>query len=306
MSHSNLYTIAAVTLSIFAMAGLTASPAVALMIAALTVALIGVPHGGLDHWVGRRLLGPRFGNAWAVVFLPIYLGVGLLVAAAWYVAPLQTIVLFFLISAWHFGREDGLKHLEAMAVGGLIIWIPALARPAEMNAIVESLILSEGSGAEFVAANVVGFSQAIAFVLLPVAAWSFLFGSAKKLRVMGTATTLLAATTPILWSFPLFFCGWHSIRGLARMRAEEDLSWKQFAFYVAPLSMGALAIVVGAGFWLSEFIAAPSTQMRMLFIGLASIAVPHLFLHELENACTLGRLAHWDEATGKANYKQAR
>lgn len=70
------------------------------------------------------------------------------------------------------------------------------------------------------------------------------------------------------------------------MRGEVNLTWKSFIYAVSPLSVGAVAMVIGASMWLTESLSGPTTQTRMMFIGLASIAVPHLFLHEIESALT--------------------
>ena len=291
MSHPVAYSIAAVALGVLTLGaastgGVSTASSVTIAIAAISVAVIGVPHGGLDHWVGRRLLADRVGSRWSILFFTIYLFAGMMVAAAWYVAPGQTLVLFFLVSAWHFGREDGLNHFEAIAAGGLIIWIPALSRPAEMEMILQSLIINDSAGA---ATRVVVMTQWIASVLIPVAIWSLLWGASRKHTLATISTMIVAAIAPILWSFTLFFCGWHSIRGLARMRNEENLSWRTFIVAVAPLSIAAVVIVVGVGAYMGESLAEPTEQMRMMFIGLASIAVPHLFPHEFENILTSTR-----------------
>jgi Brp/Blh family beta-carotene 15,15'-monooxygenase len=286
MFHPIAYTMIATVLSGFAFAGAPVPSSIAIIIAAIAISAVGVPHGGLDHWVGRRLLTPRFGRRWAVAFLPAYLMCGSLVAIAWFTLPMPTIVVFFLISAWHFGREDGLGHFEAPAVGGLIIWIPALARPVEMETIVNSLIVESAASK---ASTIVNTTQIVAVALIPIAAWSIVFGKSRQHRLVGFATTVLALATPILCSFTLFFCGWHSFRGLVRMREEENLDWGPFFRAVLPLSFGAIALVMTAGFWLGGALGEPTTQMRMLFIGLASIAVPHLFLHEIENALSFDR-----------------
>jgi hypothetical protein len=68
-------------------------------VAAVLVAILGVPHGGLDHWTGRRLLASRFRDSWWLMFFPGYLAVGVAVAASWFVFPLATVIGFFLLSA---------------------------------------------------------------------------------------------------------------------------------------------------------------------------------------------------------------
>ncbi len=123
-----------------------------LLASALAVAIVGVPHGGLDHWLGRRLLTPYFARTLVADVLSCLLAVALVTAGCWVAFPVVTILLFFIASAWHFGREDGkaqpmrklsklqslVAHGNAIAVGGLAIWIPSLMRPEELQALLGS------------------------------------------------------------------------------------------------------------------------------------------------------------------------
>lgn len=286
MSHPVVHAIIAAAMAGYAVAGPPVGSSLAILLAALAVAIIGVPHGGLDHWVGRRLLAPRLGGSWPFVFLPTYLLVGALVAFGWSVAPVQTVVLFFLVSAWHFGREDGLGHVAAVAVGGLVIWVPAIARPAEMEAILKSLILIDPVAS---AAQIVALTRIVAMFLLPVAAMSLVASGTRDQRLVGLTTAALGVAAPILGSFTWYFCGWHSVRGLRRMKTDENLSWLRFWTAVGPLSVSAIVLVVAAGWWAGESVTQPDMQTRILFIGLAAIAVPHLLLHEIEKALGLSR-----------------
>ena len=95
----------------------------------LGVALIGVPHGALDPLFGKRLLR-RFGKSWRVFFFGAYLLVAAAVVSNWYLAPVAACLLFFALSAWHFGLEEDyvapvkspfLRQILAVSRGSLII-----------------------------------------------------------------------------------------------------------------------------------------------------------------------------------------
>ncbi len=289
------------------------------IIAGLAIALIGVPHGGLDHKTGRRLLGRHFPRSWWLIFFTGYLLVALFVAAGWFISPVITLLTFFILSAWHFGREDQLgveavtqsadvdendsqrkwfhhfqtnmsKHTLALATGGLVIWVPAIFRGKEMESLLQLILSSHVSDT---ASMVVQCTQLIAFVAIPIAAIDCIVklraDSSRSLSYTVMATAIVAAITPILLSFTIYFCGWHSIRGLARLRREEQLSIGQFAWQVAPLSILAVLGIIATGLWCSthlatgQLFAQESMLLRMTFVGLSAIAVPHLFLHEIAN-----------------------
>lgn len=358
MMHSPVYI--AICLAALASMLLFGNPGLSSLafIAALAIAVLGVPHGGLDHWTGRRLLRQRFASHWWAVFFPTYLAVGLLFAWGWFIAPTFTVVLFFVVSAWHFGREDELAshatyypnspehtrqvavldapprslntlqpsflkrtytHVLATATGGLVIWLPALARPSELQSLL-SLIVPTTAGADGVS-SIALITQAIALCLVPLALSSSLLRLIPAPYVwrawVPLATAAIAVCTPILLSFSIYFCGWHSWQGLQRLRREEGLSIARFIRSVTPLSLAAVGGVALAGIalagtaatsfgppsgWFDAIVSSPiresllsatnfsvssnlsantlSDSLRTLFIGLSAIAVPHLLLHE--------------------------
>ena len=99
----------------------------------LLVATVGIPHGAMDHLVGRTLLQHKLGRGWLPAFFTAYLFVAALVVVGWFASPTVTVLCFFLLSAWHFGVEErtdtawtSWHHVAAIATGGMVIWIPAL------------------------------------------------------------------------------------------------------------------------------------------------------------------------------------
>ena len=292
-----------ICVAVMAAVRLLGTPEVSVLVcvAAVMVAILGVPHGGLDHWTGRRLLASRFRDSWWKLFFPGYLAVGVAVAVSWFVFPLATVIGFFLLSAWHFGREDQhriaaksggtrssamLEHVSAIALGGLVIWIPALVRTDEMTWMLRMIVPANDPGA---VEQIVFFTRSIAVFLCPVA----LVACVLQLRREGqdlnawvpVATVGIAAIAPILVSFTTYFCLWHSILGLSRLRSQEGLTAPRFVASVLPLSVMAVSGVVAAGWFVRQSLGTSSIgtmpqSLQTLFIGLSAIAVPHLLLHE--------------------------
>jgi Brp/Blh family beta-carotene 15,15'-monooxygenase len=269
--------------------------------AAVMVAILGVPHGGLDHWTGRRLLESRFESRWWMMFFPGYLSLSAIVAFSWVLFPVATVIGFFLVSAWHFGREDqyssisqtrtgrftmATKHLSAIALGGLVIWIPAIFRPDEMELLLRIIVPGDSKTH---AKQIVSIASWIAMVMCPLGGLFFcsrLIDRGGDWSVwVAPATAGLAATTPILVSFTAFFCLWHSILGLSRLRLQEGITGGAFLRSVLPLSFLAVFGVAISGWWSIASTEGSSidtvlASLKTLFIGLSAIAVPHLLLHE--------------------------
>ena len=281
--------------------GIMPNADVIIVVLALGVAVVGVPHGGLDHWTGRRWLAARWGGAWWGLFFPAYLAVAITVGVGWVMAPMLTVILFFMLSAWHFGLDDEVmndpskqetkqgashneaawsKHLVAIAVGGIVIWIPSLTRANEMREILATIIPGDMG---LSAGGVVSMTQSIAWVLVPVAVLAIANGWLRP-HSRGTAMrhTMLAAVccvAPIMVSFGLYFCLWHSVRGLGELYRQSALSPARFAAAVMPLSALAIGMVVAAAFTWTEGYTLTAEVTRAVFIGLSAMAVPHLLLH---------------------------
>jgi beta-carotene 15,15'-dioxygenase len=272
-------------------AGITAG------ILAVLVALVGLPHGAADHRFARPRLEPVLGMAWLPVFLAGYLAVAGAVVCGWFVAPSVTIFGFFLASAWHFGQEEPrlaigprvLRPMFRFARGGLVIWTPLVFQAGEVGEIL-GLAAPGGSGpAVDQAASVLAVCSWI-MLAIAAAAWVLqgLMASRRTGRIrrvlladnalVASLVVLFAVASPLV-SFPVYFCGWHSARGLKRLRIELGESWPALARSLAPLTVGAIALiglvaglVLGGAGW-------NDTLIRATFVGLSAVAIPHLLLH---------------------------
>src|SRR6056297_2696862 len=92
---------------------------------------------------------------------------------------------------------------------------------------------------------------------------------------------MFAVADPLL-TFLVYFFGWHSVRGLARLKQQTKTSWLELVRQLAPLTLATLTIGF-AGWSLLIMNQQPSDAMlRTLFIGLSAIAVPHLILHSVK------------------------
>lgn len=264
---------------------------------AVMVAVVGLPHGAADHRFARPRLEPALGSAWAGVFLIIYLLVAAAVVCGWLIAPAVTIVLFFLASAWHFGQEEPrfaigprvLRSALRFARGGLVIWVPVIF---QADAVLRILSIAAPQGFEADVQRALAAITACAWPLLALAvagwAWQFLTaisatGRTRRVLALDSAVTasmvVLFATANPLVSFLVYFCGWHSVRGLSRLRRELGESWSQLAVSVAPLTITAIGLIAVAAVVVLRAPTLGDTFIRATFVGLSAVAVPHVLLH---------------------------
>jgi Brp/Blh family beta-carotene 15,15'-monooxygenase len=280
-----------------AMAGVTVG------VLAVLVAVIGLPHGAADHRFARPRLEPVLGMAWLPVFLAGYLGVAVLVVCGWFMAPAATIVAFLLASAWHFGQEEPrlpvgprrLRPVFRFARGGLVIWTPLVFHASDVTTIL-GLAAPGGSGRAIESAIRLLTACSWIMLLVAVAAWilqgleaSRRTGQRRRVlladnAVVASMVMLFAVATPLV-SFPVYFCAWHSTRGLQRLRRELGESWPELARSLAPLTVGAIALVALASWLVLGGAGWNGTLIRATFVGLSAVAVPHLLLHGVAPLC---------------------
>lgn len=265
----------------------------------LLVALVGLPHGAADHRFASNRLEPLLGSAWLPSFLGGYLVVMALVVCGWSAAPGLTVLLFFAASAWHFGHEEprptldtgGFGQVLRFARGGLVIWTPVVFQGAEVGRILR-LIAPRTAGPSVDRAMATLTACAPIFIAVAVVGW--MLQALSACRQIGrrrqallldnglvvSLAVLFTVVSPVV-GFIVYFCGWHSVRGLRRLRAELGESWSDLAKTLAPLSVGAiLSIGLLVRFW-SEGSGWNDTLLRGTFMGLSALAMPHLLLHGL-------------------------
>ena len=70
-----------------------------------TILIIGISHGSLDNIKGKRLL-KLFGYKSSALFYFIYLIISLSIIILWLMLPNTILLLFLIVAAFHFGKED--------------------------------------------------------------------------------------------------------------------------------------------------------------------------------------------------------
>ncbi len=234
--HSIVVASLAICIALAFWAGVMFSMPLQVTVLAFAVAGIGLPHGGFDHWTGRRLVERGIFRNMST-FLAAYLAVLSLVVIGWYAAPLFTLLAFFALSAWHFGLEEEdertsslqpLEWLGMVARGGMVIWVPAVFQASAVERLLLAII-PDGSVATAQAAVICLRTLApLLGVLTIFDVWTHW----NRPQRTGTSSSslrwtallriacfgLLFATAPPLISFGVYFCGWHSIRGLLHLR----------------------------------------------------------------------------------------
>ncbi len=243
------------------------------------VATLGLPHGALDPLIARRAGLWRTPLGFAGFNLG-YLAIVALVVGVWLLAPTASLVGFLVVSGIHFGADwNGGRSVVLRSLTGVgLLTLPAFAHHDEVAGIYRTLA---GTGG-----GVVGDVQSW---LGPVAIVAMLIGAALALRRRPTdaleilLATALALVAPPLIFFALYFCALHSARHLRHGFAEERGSGRlavliTVAYTVIPIVAVGILTAVFVGDFAPGGSLADGWIIRLVFIGLAALTVPHMMV----------------------------
>ena len=243
------------------------------MLALAAILLLGVPHGGLDGAIARRVGWPSGLMSWLSFHLA-YIALAVLVTALWWLFPLISLGVFLLISALHFGASDiantGTDWLPWIAHGGLVcIAIPNL-QPGLVEPIFTVLVNADNARLLMEAITSL-FYLWVATVTL-YCGYAYFQPQYRKPLLGLLLLIALVYLLPPLISFAIYSPGhmlrlWRSLEQTERKRSLGE----------AGLYTGAAWIAMGLAFYYLQG-PAPSSLLQLTFIGLAALTLPHMLL----------------------------
>ncbi|MCM2973424.1 Brp/Blh family beta-carotene 15,15'-dioxygenase [Larsenimonas suaedae] len=265
---------------------MTFSPHAMLAVLVFGVAILGIPHGAFDHVIGRRLLrggvlrGDHSQSVLALsLFLLAYVSLSALFMVGWVLMPALGLFVFLVMSAAHFGTDwrDTLPMSLRLVWGTLVIATPFYAHPRDVEDILHALLVSDAT--PFINAAPVAFWGALAVALFR------LRPLLEKRHVMASLGLLLATGTvfhPLVY-FACYFCACHSpihfqeIRHALKIRTSGQVL--RMAGPIVLATWGAASV----GYALMAEYSVASPLLKMTFIGLACLTVPHIIVEWLDH-----------------------
>jgi len=252
------------------------------LVALAAVVLIGLPHGALDGAIAIHL-GFFDRILMFIRFLVLYVAMAGLVVAAWVFAPALCLLGFLVISMIHFGAGDArhgtgwVRGAEVLAHGGLVVAGISQMHRAEVDVIFAYLTGGDTTlvwqGLDMLTV-IVGASLVIC---LGQALWYRRWrGTALEL---GTLAVLFALTPPLV-GFAVYFCCVHSARHVGSIMASLRQHMSASTMMFQALILTAASWLVGAAtiWWFADLADPEPVILRVVFIGLAALTVPHMIL----------------------------
>jgi Brp/Blh family beta-carotene 15,15'-monooxygenase len=266
-----------------------------LVLLAALVAVLGLPHGAVDHWQGRTLLAGQLGAAWPLAFGAGYLATTALVVLAWVSCPPLLLVGFLLLAAGHFGSEDVMarpairdagplgRSADIALRGSLPVLLPLGFHPGETAGLFAALMPGTTAAELDPLLNAMALFSPVYFAVL--GGW-LVVATINREPLTGAEIAVHTATfavLPPLLAFSTYFCLWHSPRHSLMVIAEAghtDLAAGVKRFVRDALLLTGLTIAGGAAafYILQERFSSAEATLQVVFVGLAALTLPHVLL----------------------------
>lgn len=254
------------------------------------MATIGIPHGATDHLLHNYKRKGEIRQEVPLHFTLRYLGLMALYAILWFLLPIPSLLLFLLISAYHFGETQwattipeapaALSRVLYLCWGSSLLGSLFYVYPAQtifyLNYFLPETLL-QNSIAQL--PWLIGITT-LGWLLIGwrYARWQDL---ARQVLDAGILLVLILGTD-LLIAFLVFFGLWHSldaighqVQGLRATRAS--ISWRDVARYAFPLSIISLlgiALLLGAWFYWGDNL----SLVTLFFIAVSVLTLPHVWV----------------------------
>jgi beta-carotene 15,15'-dioxygenase len=215
-----------------------------LVLFTLVMAFIGIPHGSLDHILPSRYLAVNGIKKFIVKYLLIIFLYGVL----WYFIPKISLIIFLLISAYHFGQVHYL-HFNTIKKSKLLYFFNG-------NLILAIILFSDFKSSADILIGIIDIkpieSYKYYYLLVSAVVFGILLSIQEQKIIRATLLDLLPLVlclyfTPLLLSFVLYFGFWHSFPMLLEeyKSINKKYNTKSVKFFIKKLLPLSLLSVFG-------------------------------------------------------------
>ncbi len=230
-----------------------------------SMAVLGLPHGAIDHWVYFRAYKKPMNAAGLAAFIAFYLIIAVVFYLFWYILPAVAALGFLLLTAYHWGegdwtyemvRGDRLGWQFGLYRGLLPMAVPLILYPSQYVDVLDAAASATQSGYYLFG---FGWMESGVFRLSVLALVLFAF-IMQYVQVRGRSRLVVESCLLFLWflllpplfSIGIYFILWHSLRhirvaariiGPPMAGQQATVCWLQFFKLAAPFTVPALIAI---------------------------------------------------------------
>src|SRR5210317_641748 len=264
----------------------------------LLILLIGVTHGSLDHVKGKKLLH-HYKVSNTFYFYIAYIFIASLIIILWIIFPAQLLIIFLIVAAYHFCKEDTqflvlytsyTNQLLFILKGSLVIFAPLYFNFSETIELFK-LLLIENENFYTLLGKLEELKIFLIGVSLSSLACLYLFlknFEINKVTIFIDYASILLVNfyfSPLV-AFTVYFCFLHSIRRIVNLIFELDKDnflngAKLFIIKSVPLTALTALLALLSLYFINYKVIFDDAIIKVIFIGLASLTFPHILLEYL-------------------------
>ena len=259
------------------------------------IATIGVSHGAYDGHKAEKFFFKKIKYS-KLLFYLTYISLALFVVYSWYLNPKISLIIFLIVSSFHFGKEDleiyitrvfKFRSVIFFLKGSLIILLPLYFKFNETNEIFNKLFFTK----EFTL-----ISNNLAHIMLPInllvqfLLYLYIFFKKKIFYKDLLVIFFEIALTIIIFiffstivAFTLYFCFIHSLKNILVIASELNSNIyagiNTFILRALPITTITFFTLLASLYIFSNFDILENALQKIIFIGLASLTLPHIILH---------------------------
>lgn len=268
----------------------------ALWIVLLSVGIIGIPHGAIDHIMAAELYNLDQTLKDHLLFYTSYLFVMIVVGALWILFPEAGMVLFLIISIYHFGQADMEEFLSrrepldrifyinrGFLIIGLIVFsdplttYPIMADAMQIDTVFFSEMMPDANSSLLTIIGIYFLISIFALILGRIE-------NALAFVVDSLLLILFLLVTGPLIGFAIYFALWHSAGHINEMREffekrgrslSVGLFYKKaIPFTIVSIAGLTLLLLINVQFNLQN------QFLSLMFILISVLTLPHMLIVE--------------------------
>ena len=268
------------------------------------ILLTGIPHGALDHLIQESTDKKQNKKYHFSGFIFKYMLIMALYALVWFLFSGFSLLLFLIISAWHFGETDLEKvpknsliwSFTRLIYGFYVLAFILLTHIDEVRPIVNKMVDNQIYMMVFwnfikLNVNQILYLLGLSLTTIFIIAQSQYLVKFDKIRILRLSIILLLSVwLPLLPAFSLYFGGWHALCAFDNIhnylrKDHPGLTLK--LVYLKSLPFTFVAIIFLCGFVMySNFYIHHFNPFPILFIFISLITLPHLIIAHQMNHTT--------------------
>lgn len=261
----------------------------------LSVFLIGIPHGAIDHVMASEIFNLKKTLGSHLLFYGSYLLIMLLVGAVWVFLPVIGMLFFLLISVYHFGQADmedfvkdhrgisdrilhtirGVLIIGCIVFSDLSMTVPVMADAMGWQAEELRVWLPDANIA-------MGVIFTIYFISIAFAVFQERISSPVSVLLDSLLLIILFLATGPFIGFAVYFALWHSAGHVQEMREyfhehQKNLSLTRFYWLATPFTL--ISILGLFLLWsINQVFMLEEQMITLMFILISVLTLPHMLI----------------------------